>query len=239
MTTSAQSDGLRYRWGIVTYGFLALALAFSARAALGLVMPVWQQELGWTRSFVSGVGGCALVAMACIAPFAGWLMDKKGPRFVISLGLVALSSGCFVIAGANDELIFAVAFGGLCAIGFGTIAAHTISTAVAREFVHKPGLPIGVATSGATAGQFLIVPLIAAVLTFASWRWSCVGLGTASALLALVFLWQSGLSQSASIDRTPANLLPLSSAISGSSYAAAHSTCCSGALLSADSPPLE
>ena len=99
------------------------------------------------------------------------LIDKKGPRFVISLGLVALSLGCFVIAGATDKWVFAIGFAGLCALGFGTIAAHTISTAVAREFVEKPGLPIGVATSGATAGQFLIVPLIAGVLTFASWRW--------------------------------------------------------------------
>jgi hypothetical protein len=32
-------------------------------------------------------------------------------------------------------------------------------------------LAIGIATSGSTAGQFVIVPLIAYMLTAVSWRW--------------------------------------------------------------------
>ena len=51
-------------WVVVGLCFLALGLAFSARAALGLVMPLWSAELGWTRSFISGAGAAALMAMA-------------------------------------------------------------------------------------------------------------------------------------------------------------------------------
>ena len=37
-------------WIVVGVSFLALAAAQSARAALGLAMPLWEAEFGWSRS---------------------------------------------------------------------------------------------------------------------------------------------------------------------------------------------
>ncbi|MGB3148647.1 MAG: hypothetical protein WBA91_12965, partial [Paracoccaceae bacterium] len=58
------ADAPRQNWSVVGFGFLALALSFSGRAALGLIMPVWQKEFGWTSSYISGVGAAALIVMA-------------------------------------------------------------------------------------------------------------------------------------------------------------------------------
>jgi MFS family permease len=176
-------------WFLVGFGFLALALSFSARAALGLVMPVWDSELGWSRSFVSGAGAAALIVMAGIAPFAGRLVDRYGPRVALTVGLTALSAGCFMVALTSNRLVFLVSYSLISAVGFGIVATHVVSTAVARTFRRNQGLAIGAATSGATAGQFVIVPLIAAVLAFAGWRWSFAGLGLASMLLVPVLWW--------------------------------------------------
>ncbi len=187
MTTQRQSE--LFPWFLVSFGFLALALAFSARAALGLVMPFWEAELGWSRSFVSGVGASALVMMAIIAPIAGRLVDRHGPRVALAAGLLALAAGSFMIAATSNQIVFLLAFGLVSAVGFGIVATHVVSTAVARVFQRNRGLAIGAATSGATAGQFVIVPLLAAVLAFAGWRWSFVGLGVASLLLVPI-LWR-------------------------------------------------
>ena len=176
-------------WVVVAFGFSALSLAFSARAALGLVMPVWQRDLGWSSGFISGVGASALIVMAMIAPFAGRLVDRKGPRFTLSLGLTSLALGCALVAVASNKIVFAIAFGGFCGIGFGIVAVHVVSTAVVRVFESKQGLATGVATSGATAGQFLIVPMIAGLLTFASWRWGFAGLAISCFLLVPCVLW--------------------------------------------------
>ncbi len=185
-----QSDrSLLWPWFLVGFGFLALALAFSARAALGLVMPLWESELGWTRSFVSGAGAAALIVMAGIAPFAGRLVDRFGPRITLTAGLTALSIGCFLVASTSNRLVFLVSFSLISAVGFGIVATHVVSTAVARTFRRNQGLAIGVATSGATAGQFVIVPLIAALLANAGWRWSFAGLGLASMLLVPMLWW--------------------------------------------------
>lgn len=178
----------RQNWPIVYLGFLALAVCFSTRAALGLIMPVWKSELGWSASFISGVGAAALIVMALIAPFAGNLADRHGPRAVLGAGLLALSLGCAIIAATSNQYVFAFAFAGLCAIGFGFVATHVVSTAVARNFETSRGLATGMATSGSTGGQFVLVPLIAGLLTVASWRWSFAGLSLGClALLPFVY----------------------------------------------------
>jgi MFS family permease len=171
-------------WIVVIFGFVALSFAFSARAALGLIMPVWQAEFGWSSSFISGVGASALVVMAMVAPFAGRLVDRRGPQFTLSLGMGLLGLGCTLVAAMNGKPMFIIGFAGFAAVGFGIVATHVVATAVARAFSSNVGLATGAATSGATGGQFLIVPLIASLLAFASWRWSFGALALTS--LALI-----------------------------------------------------
>lgn len=185
VTPATSSDtGPARPWALVGFGFLALALAFSARAALGLIMPVWQAEFGWSSSFMSGTGAAALVVMAAVAPFAGRLVDRKGPRFTLNLGLGILGIGCAIVAAMTGKLMFVIGFSGFCGVGFGIVATHAVATAVTRSFATQRGLATGIATSGSTGGQFLIVPLIAVLLSTVGWRWSFGALSVAS--LALI-----------------------------------------------------
>jgi MFS family permease len=176
-------------WLIVGFGFLALALAFSARATLGLVMPIWSQELGWSRSFVSGAAAAALLVMAMVAPFAGRLVDRHGVRLTLSCGLLLVGTGCLIVSATSNAWLFLAAFSGVSAVGFGIVAAHVVSTAIARHFEANRGLATGIATSGSTGGQFLIVPLVAMVLTTFSWRWSFFAIGIACLVLVPLLWW--------------------------------------------------
>ena len=87
------------RWITVGLGFLTLAVAFSARATLGLMMTTWIRELGWSRGLISGAAAMALVVMAAIAPLAGRLVDRQGPRTVLATGLLLLAIGGLGLAG--------------------------------------------------------------------------------------------------------------------------------------------
>jgi MFS family permease len=178
----SRNSGL-FGWLVAGIGFLALALAFSARSALGLAMPLWEQELGWARGFISTGGAIALVCMACVAPFAGNLVDRHGPRRLIVVGLAVIAAGMLAVASMHERWMFLVAYSGLAAIGFGIIAMHVIATAVAGFFERHRGLATGVATSGATAGQLVVVPLLAVLLENGSWRLSFLSLGIGALIL--------------------------------------------------------
>jgi MFS family permease len=186
MSSSASSRLLP--WFVVVSGFLALALAFSARATLGLVMPIWDAELGWSRSFISGVAAVTLLVMAAVAPFAGRFIDRYGVRVTLVTGLLMVGTGCITVSATSNAILFAFAFAGLTAVGFGFVASHVVSTAIARLFDDNRGLATGIATSGATGGAFVIVPLVAILLASFSWRWSFLALGV-GCLLLVPLLW--------------------------------------------------
>ncbi|MAL73538.1 MAG: MFS transporter [Rhodospirillaceae bacterium] len=173
---------------IVGFSFLALAVAFSARAVLGLVASDIENELGWSRSFTSLSAASALMVMAVLAPIAGWFTDRKGARVVILLGLVCLGTGCLLLAMVTTPWSFFVVFSGLSSLGFGLVATHVVSTAVDQEVNSHKGLAVGTATSGATGGQFLILPLLGVVVAYFDWRlaFACLGVTTFILILAWV-----------------------------------------------------
>jgi MFS family permease len=128
---------------VVALGFLALALSFSARAALGLAMPIWEGELSWSRGYVSNVAAVALLIMAAVAPVSGLILDRKGLRFTLLFGLVAVFISCVVISIAESAWVLLIGFGVIGGVGFGIIATHVVASAVARVYPEKVGLAAG------------------------------------------------------------------------------------------------
>ena len=50
-------------WLVAGLGFLVLALAFSGRATLSLVMPALEQDMVWSRTFVSSAAALSLIVL--------------------------------------------------------------------------------------------------------------------------------------------------------------------------------
>ena len=173
-------------WLLVAVSFVALSVAMSTRASLGLVMPVWAGEFGWTRGFISSGGALALTVVAVLSPVAGNLVDRYGPRLLLSGGLLSVAAGMAIIGRMTEPWQFLLGFGLFAAIGFGTVANHVVSTAVSLVFERNRGLAVGVATAGSTAGQLLVIPLLALVLQGAGWRTAFGMLALAALVLAPV-----------------------------------------------------
>lgn len=172
------------RWLLVGLCFFALSLAFSARAALGLAMPTWQAEFGWSRTALSLGSALALILMAMLAPLVGAAVDREGPRRVLVAGLVLVGTGSLLVSAMESLGFFYFAFSFVAALGFGSVAMHVVTTAVAQAFPERSGLPVGIATAGASGGQLLVVPILAAVQESLDWRWSFIGLGVLALALA-------------------------------------------------------
>ncbi|WP_159914674.1 MFS transporter [Pantoea sp. 18069] len=179
------------RWMVVLLGFLTLAFAFTVRGSLSLAMPAWQAEFGWSRSAISGIAAVALLVMATVAPFAGHLVDRHGSRLLLvaGLGAIGIGVGMVILArpGASAWLL-PVGFAAVAAIGFGTIAQHVIAAAIAQRFDRHRGLATGIGTAGSTAGQLLLMPVLAWLMQAGQWR-SAFWLLAAGCFALIPFAW--------------------------------------------------
>ncbi|SEF07136.1 Sugar phosphate permease [Rhizobiales bacterium GAS188] len=173
-------------WGVVALGFMTLALAFTVRGSLSLAMPVWQSEFGWSRGFISGIAAVALLVMAVVAPFAGGLVDRRGSRPLLIFGLAAIGLGVVLVAAAKPGMaswLLPVGFAGIGAIGFGTIAQHVVAAAIAQRVEQHRGLAVGIGTAGSTAGQLLLMPVLAFFMQSGELRMAFLLLAAACFLL--------------------------------------------------------
>ena len=184
LSSSRLSPSAFQGWLLVAVSFVALSITMSARASLGLVMPVWAAEFGWSRSFLSSGGALGLIMVAALSPAAGNLVDRLGPRPLLTVGLLAVAAGMELVSNMTQPWQFLLGFGGLAAIGFGTVANHIIATAISQVFERHRGLAVGIATAGSTAGQLLVIPLLALVQDSVGWRACFAALAMAGLVLA-------------------------------------------------------
>lgn len=164
-------------WLIVGFVFVALSLVFSARSALGLIMPTWEQDLGWARTFISSGGSIVLVFMTLISPLAGNLLDKVGPRPVVSAALLCVGASLAATSTMTEQWQFIVFFCVIGGLGYGSLAAPQASASIAQIFDEHRGLATGIATSGASGGLLIVMPLLAALIGWIGWRASFAGFG--------------------------------------------------------------
>ena len=89
-------------------------------------------------------------------------------------------------------------------LGFGLVATHAVSSAVARSFDVGQGRAVGIATSGSTAGQFVFMPILGLVLAGGGWRLGYQALAGACLVVAIVAWWLLRNAGAATAARGPA-----------------------------------
>ena len=82
-----------YGWVVVAVSFVTLAFGVNARTSFSLLFPPLLDELGWERGVTAAAFSIGFLASTIYAPFSGMLMDRFGPRVVLSLGVILVSLG--------------------------------------------------------------------------------------------------------------------------------------------------
>jgi MFS family permease len=175
-------------WIVVWLCFATLSIVMSARQSVSIMTDEWANTLGWSKTFIGAGQSVALIMVAIFAPVAGNLADRFGARIMLVAGLLILTAGFLAFAAVPFAGIYILGYGLVGGVGFATANMHLISTALAKIFTENRGLATGIANSGATAGQFITVPLLTVGLAYFSWRWSIVALATVCAVMAAV-IW--------------------------------------------------
>ncbi len=157
---------------------------------LGVVLTPLEAAFGWTRAQISlGPLITGLVALG-LAPFAGRVIDRVGPRPVALIGVPLWAMFFALIAVSGPQLWSFLACYALLGIAISLIYPTIWTAAVTRRFALNRGLALAIVLSG-TGLASAIVPLASALL-LAEYGWRGVYVGLAAGCFVAVYplvLW--------------------------------------------------
>jgi MFS family permease len=140
-----------------------------------------EQEFGWARSQLTSVYSMYLLVGAFIAPFAGTLFDRFGPRVTYTAGLTCLSAAFFLASLLGNLWQFYLFIGVMIGVGVGLVGMVPASALLTRWFRARLSTAIGIAFSATGTGVLVLVPL-------SQWLIGQIGWRTAYQVLAGVLL---------------------------------------------------
>lgn len=121
---------------------------------------------GWTETQTQFTFILFMAIIGLAAAFGGTLVDKKGPRFVATMGGILFGLGT-IIAGLGDQMgnlyVLYLGFGVIAALGNGFGYVTPIATLI-RWFPDKRGLVTGLAVMGFGAGAFFMGQIAPAMI---------------------------------------------------------------------------
>jgi MFS family permease len=176
-----------YGWTIVAVGFLAhLASAFSISSTLSVFLKPLSSDLGISRGVFSLIRSGEILVGAAAAPIVGPLIDRRGPRLLMTLGGVVSGAGFLLLGQARDFWQFLLVRWLLISSGDALMGGLVVNVTIARWFVRMRGRALALAGMGHGLAK-VGMPLVAAwLIVHIGWRttWALFGLVTLALVVA-------------------------------------------------------
>jgi MFS transporter, OFA family, oxalate/formate antiporter len=156
MTVAAaieQSKSQSNRWVQLLLGLVAMMAISSPQYVWTLFTGPLNQKLGTTLSEIQVTFSLLIVLQTFFSPFQAYLVDRFGPKLLISIGAI-MSGGSWVLSSYADSLTaLYISYGVIGGFGTGIIYVGIIGLVV-RWFPDRRGLATGLAAAGYGFGAF-------------------------------------------------------------------------------------
>ena len=173
-----------YGWYIVIFCAL-ISVYTSGTLYIGFtaaIIPI-EQEFGWDRFLISLAPAFRGLETGLLILVAGRLMDRWGPRKLVSSGAILSGLGLILLSQMQSLAMFFVSFA-LIATGLTTASTSLLMSAVAKWFRKRVGLAMGLAASGVAIGG-LLLPLVTTTIDTFGWRQAMIIMGVGMWLIPL------------------------------------------------------
>jgi MFS transporter, OFA family, oxalate/formate antiporter len=148
-----QSKSQSNRWTQLLLGLIAMMAISSPQYVWTLFTGPLNQKLGTTLAEIQVTFSLLIVLQTFFSPFQAYLVDRFGPKLLISVGAI-MSGGSWVLSSyANSLAALYVSYGVIGGFGTGIIYVGIIGLVV-RWFPDRRGLATGLAAAGYGFGAF-------------------------------------------------------------------------------------
>ncbi len=166
-----------YGWVLVAVAFVTMAVGVNARTAFSLLFPPILDEFGWERGLTAGAFSFGFLVSAALSPLVGRLMDRRGPRVVIEVGVILMAAGLMLAPLVRRPWHLYVTLGVLVGGGGNCLGYTGQSLFLPNWFVRRRGLAMSLAFSGVGVGSVVLLPWLQTLIARAGWRTACWALG--------------------------------------------------------------
>jgi len=177
--------------GSVFYGWLIVAIAFFVMylgslfwiQSYGAYAVVFNREFGWSMTLLSGAYVLTRVESGLLGPFQGWMVDRYGPRIIISIGLLMHGIGllCLTLVETIPVYYLVVI---IISVGISLGGFQTLMISIVNWFQRHRTKAIALAQLGSSLGG-LSVPMLAYGLEHFGWRTIAVTTGFVAIFLGI------------------------------------------------------
>lgn len=175
----------RTRWFQLVLGLIAMIAISSPQYTWTLFVPSLKGVTGASVAAVQITFSLLIVLQTWFSPFQAWLVDRFGPRLLLSIGAVMVGASWLLSAPITSLLGLYLTYGLLGGIGTGIVYVGVVGLMVGW-FPDRRGLAVGLVAAGYGFGAFLTTIPIAAMVHAGDYRQALIGFGLAQGVVGVV-----------------------------------------------------
>ena len=175
---STPSGPWYFGWNIVAASLLLTLLTVGMRMGIGPFMLPMSEDLGFSRSLLSSMVAIGMFCYGLGMPLAGWLVARKGTRFVLFSGTLIVAVASVWSVNARSPWSFFLAYGVLLSLGLALTSPVAVTPLISRWFTRRRGMALFFLSTGSMAGIAIMTPVFTYVI--GRWGWQSTLLGYAA-----------------------------------------------------------
>ena len=181
-TRAVASSGTR--WGQLIYGIVCMVMIANLQYGWTLFVTPLDNKYHWGRAAIQVAFTIFVLTETWLVPIEGYLIDKFGPRVMIS-GSGALVAIAWVINSVADSLTLLYIGAAIGGIGAGVIYGGSVGNAL-KWFPDRRGLAAGLTAAGFGAGSALTIIPIANVIKTSGYESAFLWFGLAQGIVVVL-----------------------------------------------------
>ena len=185
MLTQSKAGRWYFGWNIVAGGSLLTLLTVGLRMGIGPFFLPIATDLGFSRSLLAGIVAIGMLCYGLAMPLAGYLVAKRGTKFVLLLGVTIVVGSSIWSINARTPWSFFLAFGVLLSVGLALTSPGSVTPIISRWFTRQRGMALFFLSTGSMAGIAVMTPLLTIAIEHFGWQSTLLGYAVAVAVFAI------------------------------------------------------
>ena len=187
-TNEKKGGGIFYGWWIVAATCVVNAMGggvyfygFSV-----FFLPI-KQALNLSSASTSLIFSLSRAEGAVEGPLAGYLIDRYGPRRMLTVGSLIVAVGYILLSRVNSFATFLIVYLGIVSLAFNAAFSGSTMAVVNNWFVRRKGLAMAISIAAFSLGGSIIAPLLAFGIHHLGWRTTLILSGVFLAAIVIPF----------------------------------------------------